>query len=323
MNKRALCHVCFSLILAVVLMVSCALPSLAKGGQDAGRVSAVQGDVKLSGEGASPRDVKAFDVVRVNDSFRVGQSSMVKIIFYSDYHEEMIKGKSLAAISRKSATIVEGSKDCLSVTRKPPISALPDNPSQNGRSIAAGVIKGETIIPRGTFNNGTETPLFSWEKAGEARYYRITINILKEDKSSDFISTVIEINSYAVPEAKKLAYGTRYALQVAGYENDPKDPAYQGMADNMIASNEDALYYFILPSKENLAFIDAEEKKLRSLKRESPEWNSSASLLLIACMEFGLVDKAGALAKEMISNGIQNDDISRIAFRYAPRSDKR
>jgi hypothetical protein len=45
---------------------------------------------------------------------------------------------------------------------------------------------------------------------------------------------------------------------------------------------------------------------LQSLKKDSPEWSSSASLLLIACMEFGLVDKAGLLAQEMVSQGINN-----------------
>ncbi len=323
MKKATLCHVCVFLILAVMLAVACTFPSAAKEAQDAGRISAVQGEAKLQREGTPAGDVKVFDTVRINDSIRIGQNSMVKIIFYSDYHEEMIKGKSLARLSRKSAGLVEGPKDCISITRKPPVSTLPDNPSHNGRSIAAAVIKGETLLPRGAFKKVSDTPVFSWDTINGAGYYRVIISILNDENNVELVNTVIKNNSYTVPAEKKLAFGTRYALQVVACENDPADPTYQGMEDNIIASNQDTPYYFILPLKENLAFIDEMEKSLTTLKKGSPEWNSSASLLLIACMEFGLVDKAGALAKEMMSTGFDHEDISRIAFKYGSRSQKK
>jgi hypothetical protein len=322
MKKITLFQIHIFFVLTVALVVTGALPSLAREAQDAGRISAIQGDVKLLREGAA-RDLKTFDIVRVNDTIRIGQNSMVKIIFYSDFHEEMIKGKSLAEISRKSAAIVEGSKDCLTTTRKPPVSTLPDNPFQNGRSIAAGLIKGETIFPRGNLSEGSETPHFSWENTSGARYYRVTINILKDEKSSEYINMVLKNNSYAVPAEKRLSFGTRYAFNVIAYENDPDAPTYKGMPDNIIASNENIPFFFIVPSKEQLVFMNEEEKKLRSLKKESSEWSSSASLLLISYMEFGLVDRAGVLAREMVSNGVNNVDVSRIAFRYAPRPNKK
>jgi hypothetical protein len=304
-------------VTAILLFIAPAV-SLTKETPVAGRISALQGTVTVTA-GVKPGPVRLFDAVHGKDRLALPENASVRIIYYEDTHEEMIKGKCTAELTDKGATITGGGKDCLVITRRPPKLTVAPNPSRSGRSIAAIAMRGGAPVPRGNFMEVTETPTFIWNEVSSAGFYEFILTEMTGDSQRPVLDKVVSEPRFTVPG--RLTFGKQYAIELKAFIEDPGDPANKGLESNEIAPVHSApgmknLYLFTLPSKEVVDFIKEEERKFGTLSRGGSEWRAAAPYLIFLYLEYGLTDRAGFLAHEMCDYEKNNEFLQDIEQRF-------
>lgn len=308
-----------ALIAAVFMLATPAC--YANAPREVGRVSVVQGKVTLTGAGGKISKPRLFSAVFDRDRIEVPEKSSLRIIFYADNHEEMVRGWCIAELHESGAEIIKGSRDRIQKTRTPPLLALTQNSAVSGRDMAGGIIRGDSHIPAGNFLQVTETPTFTWCEVSGAGFYGVSISEVNGDKKHEILNEVVSDNSLKVPEVRKLHFGGQYEIELKAYLQDPRDPLYKGLKSNEISPDPEKpgmkiRTIFTLPGKETVNYILKEEVSLRKLKKGSPEWLSASSYLMLTCLEFGLTGKAGSIAEALHPYESDSEVLNRIRLLY-------
>lgn len=301
MKRRPHTILCTLFIVSAVLLML--MPRFAASAPaertDVGRISGVEGDVELRQGNAQGEKPRIFQPVNSGDKIFVTGPGSVKIIYYFDNHEEKIEGTASVKITARGAEFEKGAKGRLTVTRRPPQYALCGNPSRSGRDIASGAIRNQYVPnPVANLMANSAAPTFTWAPPSleDADYYSFSLTKLDESQNegTQIINAEPKTNSYTIPAQKPLQVGRRYHCTVIAYKvPNPGDMPTE------LGTNTESPYRFTVPTKEAIDYMKQEAKTVAALKKGSQEWISAALNLMITYIEFGITDRAGALASEM------------------------
>lgn len=303
------------LIISLIVLSLMLLATQACQAQYVARVSALKGRVQMTSKSQKTGKMETnalglYDGVDPGAKIVAAKNASLRLLFYSDTHEETINGPCTITAAKEGSVLKKGAKSSVKITRKTPLFALVPNPSEEGRSIAAGIGGARTALhPEAKKNSltkvvaaladGSPRPTFTWSVpiTGEPWYLFIVRESGKPD-SRDIVRAVSKTNSFTIPDSSPaLEPGKKYRCIVSAWQIDPESPKCKNDENRYkMESNEYKAYEFVMPSKEVLAYFLKEQKKIDSLKQESPEWNRAGLALLSLYLDYGMFDKARELA---------------------------
>jgi hypothetical protein len=268
---------------------------------------------RMEGKAASAREKRSlalFDGICENDEISVSPGSSMGLIFYSDYHEEMLKGPCTIQVGRNASIPRGAPAHAVTITRVTPTCAVCPNPSRRGREVTAGI--GGKIIPglKKTYQVKVSAslmecetrPLFSWPPPDPCRdpHYRFLLKRCTRSGPVLLLDRQLEAPSFALPEAMPpLAAGEKYQCVLYVYDHNPGDTPAGKAKDGCMAHNEDSPFEFVVPSKEAMEFLRREEETHGKVKNWSPGRVSSAVNMIMLYLDYGMVERAEKRALEL------------------------
>jgi len=306
MGKKIVFLVFFSLFMAFIPA------AVAEPDVRAARVSLLKG---LANNTTTGKPLKLYDSVMKGDILSVPASSTVRLIFYTDYHEEELRGTCTARIEERGIALVRGDKTCRKITREPYKSSLSSHMASRGREIAGGASRKVFMNPAKyqvfPVADTLELPkklTFSWKVAEGVKpaFYRATFSRLEGDKAVKLHSAVVTTTSYVLPDSvKEPESGKSYIFGVEGFLKNPSELGAD-LPESRVAASAPP-YIFTMPARETARFISAQEQLIKKLTVGSDAWNSYALFLFSLYLEYGADDRAAALAKQLAARGKESE----------------
>jgi hypothetical protein len=282
------------------------------------RVSGLKGKVEITGISPLTGKVETktlilYQGLEAGAKIEVAQKASLKLLFYSDTHEETINGPCKITTADKGSVLKPGAKGSIKITRKTPQFAVAPNPSEDGRSIAA-AIGGQKFVslPDAVKNltrtrviaalaDGSPRPTFTWSAPalGPEPWYLIEVKEAGTSSSRKIIRAISKTNRFTIPASSPaLVPGKKYQCIVSAWKNNPEDPKYKGKENDKSESNELKPYVFVMPSRAVLTYFKQEREKFDYLTIENPEWSSTGLSLLSLYLDYGMYDQASELAEK-------------------------